>query len=207
MKRTDAEVTLLQEFECKVEKEFNFIVKGFAVFERRGGPYIEFGVDFTAAGNAGFQDYSRIRIYPSPRADKGIEIAYGGNNILDTGAVEDSYEARAMAQFLFIADMLKAANKWEKLLRSIDLTPLLEEQAAKLAAEKTQAAKTAAEQLAAYEAANIVVGTKIKFPYGTYTVSRISGTKIQFTERGQAQRLMDKTQVGSFLIKGDWEVV
>lgn len=136
----------------------------------------------------------------SLESEKSLQVGWGCPNLLVTN--RDDFNTKNIKTIQFVAQVFEDEAKWRELLLSLDCQPIRdEEEADRKAAEEKKAAEDA-EKLAAFNAAGVVVGTKIKTGWYEEDVKRISGSRVQI-----GKSMYTKIEVGTNLKEGKWQVL
>lgn len=132
--------------------------------------------------------------------DDGLMVGWAGNNLLCTD--RSNFDDQQICTVIFVAEVFKHKDEWISFIKGLNIQPLIDAERAQAEAEEHAKEEERKVNLAAYEAAGIVVGTKISDVAGNVeVVKRISQKKVQI-----GKCLYDKDWVGKRLRDDVWHV-
>lgn len=169
----------------------------------RGSIYVsDFGISYAMRFSYFDGDNGSSEVRFTVRDENQLSVGWGGNNLLTTNLDENN--DRQIFQLTFISSIFKFESAWRKILTSVDMSEAIEENERKEKEAENAARKLKEDYLAAYNKANLKVGSQIRLqsPDISLGVERISKNKVQL-----GHLVYTKEEIGSKLLSKEWEVL
>lgn len=195
MRDSKACAEVLEDFRLKVKEEFGICLSTTYASSiwvgHRNTPEVEMQLNYFGSRT------EEIRI--GLKDENKLIIGFGGNCILTTN--DNEFDDSFIEQIHFVSEMFKNEARWRKVLLSLNVQSIIDEEKAKVEAVAKAVEEKKANALKAFADANIVVGSVIVTEWSNKTVLRMSGSKVQL-DKG----FFDKQAVGEKLLEGVWQV-